>query len=82
MTHWLISPRWVLLTVCACPLIACAGDVALQNPHTGQITTCRESLAGFDPWSQKDACVASYITQGWVISGRNPGISMAGNTTR
>jgi hypothetical protein len=27
---------------------------------------CQESLRGFDPWSQKMACVASHEAQGWI----------------
>jgi hypothetical protein len=50
----------------ACALAACARNVTMQNPRTGDAVICRQSFGGFDPWSQTDACVASYVAQGWV----------------
>lgn len=61
---------WLLLTGCVLSLAACESDVTLQNPQTGETATCHESLAGFDPWSQKDTCVVGYITQGWTTTNR------------
>jgi len=36
------------------------------NPRTGEKATCRESLKGLNPWSQKEACVGKYIAEGWI----------------
>jgi hypothetical protein len=77
MNQYSISTHWLLLLACGL-LAGCASDVSLQDPRTGQIVTCRESLAGFNPWSQKDACVVGYITQGWVTTERDPGIALDG----
>ena len=44
----------------------CVGDVTMREPLTGATETCTESLHGFDPWSQKDSCVAKHIAEGWV----------------
>jgi hypothetical protein len=75
------SPRhhWLALAACGLSLTACASDVTLRNPQTGELATCRESLDGFNPWSQKDACVVGYITQGWTTTERDPGITLDGN---
>ena len=42
----------------------------MKNPQTGLTETCHESVRGFDPWSQKMACVASHEAQGWIKVGR------------
>jgi hypothetical protein len=44
----------------------CSNDVVMQNPRTGMTGICQESVRGFDPWSQKMACVASHEAQGWI----------------
>ena len=64
LRYWLLGGCFLLS--------ACASDVALQDPKTGQTAVCRESLRGFNPWSQKDACVVGYLTQGWVTVDRDP----------
>lgn len=65
--------RALLWMVCTGSLCACTDDVALQNPKTGETAVCREILASFNPWSQRDACIVRYITQGWVTTERDPG---------
>jgi len=57
--------RYLALIVAACVLTGCAGDVVMVNPRTGETATCRESMKGLNPWSQKEACVGDYIAQGW-----------------
>lgn len=66
-----VASRCLLLSITALILAACVSDVALQNPRTGETVTCREDLKGFNPWSQTDACVSGYLTQGWVTTGRD-----------
>jgi hypothetical protein len=68
-----MTSRYLVLTIVAFVLTACVGDVALQDPRIGETVTCREDLKGFNPWSQTDACVSGYISQGWVTAGRDPG---------
>ena len=43
-----------------------ATDVVMRNPRTGETTTCKASLAGFNPWSQQHACIGEHIAGGWV----------------
>lgn len=58
--------RYLLLILAAGVSTGCAGDVVMQNPHTGQTETCQESLHGLDPWSQTMACVEAHEVQGWT----------------
>jgi len=58
--------RYLMLVTAACLLTGCAADVAMINPRTGEKATCRESLKGLNPWSQKEACVGKYIAEGWI----------------
>ena len=58
--------RYLLLVVAAALVSGCAADVVLRNPRTGETTTCKASLAGFNPWSQQDACIGEHIAGGWV----------------
>lgn len=44
----------------------CATDVVMRNPRTGETATCKASLAGFNPWSQQDACIGEHTAGGWV----------------
>jgi hypothetical protein len=57
---------YLTLLTTACLLSGCAADVAMINPRTGEKATCRESLKGLNPWSQKEACVGKYIAEGWI----------------
>jgi hypothetical protein len=58
--------RYLTVIVAACLLAGCAADVVLSNPRTGETVTCRESLRGLNPWSQKEACVGKYTAEGWI----------------
>jgi hypothetical protein len=62
--------RYLTLILSACVLTGCAADVMMQNPRTGETATCRESLMGLNPWSQRDACIAGHIAQGWRRTSR------------
>jgi hypothetical protein len=55
--------------IVACGMAAgCTHDVVVQNPQTGVSETCRESLGGFNPYSQTMGCVADHVAQGWTTS--------------
>jgi len=58
--------RYFMLVVVAALVSGCAADVVLRNPRTGETATCKASLAGFNPWSQQDACIGEHIAGGWV----------------
>jgi hypothetical protein len=66
MTRRIPIMSCALLVVVCGMTTGCAHDVVVQNPHTGATETCRESLGGFDPWSQTSACVADHLAQGWT----------------
>jgi uncharacterized protein YceK len=57
--------RHLMLVIAVGVMTGCAADVMMVNPRTGETAVCRESLQGLNPWSQKEACVGDYITQGW-----------------
>lgn len=61
--------RYLRLIVAAYLLAGCASDVVMINPRTGEKVTCRESLAGVNPWSQKEACVGQHTAEGWTRAG-------------
>jgi len=61
--------RSLTLVAAACLVTGCAADVAMINPRTGEQATCRESLGGLNPWSQKEACIGHYIAEGWIRAG-------------
>ena len=56
----------VLVIVVASVVSGCATDVVMRHPRTGETATCRASLAGFNPWSQQEACIGDHIAGGWV----------------
>lgn len=58
--------RCVALSVVAAVSTGCADDVVMENPRTGITEICRESLSGFNPWSQTMACVGNHEAQGWI----------------
>jgi hypothetical protein len=62
--------RFASLIVLACLLGGCANDIVMQNPRTGETVTCRQSLAGWNPWSQTYACATAKAEQGWIIIGQ------------
>jgi hypothetical protein len=61
--------RVLTVIAAACLLTGCAADVVMLNPRTGEKAVCRESLKGFNPWSQQEACVGRHIAEGWVRDG-------------
>ena len=63
--------RGLVLLLAAAMLAGCAADVVMRNPRTGETAVCRESLMGLNPWSQKEACVGEYLTQGWNRASRD-----------
>ena len=64
--------RYLILMAATCWLTACASDtdVAMQDPRTGDTTTCGQSFLGLNPWSQTQACVAQHAAQGWVTTSK------------
>jgi hypothetical protein len=58
--------RYLALLGAAFVLGGCAADVVLVNPRTGETAVCYQSLGGFDPWSQQEACIGHHIAGGWV----------------
>jgi hypothetical protein len=60
--------RYAVFIIIGCVASGCAHDVVVQNPLTGTTEVCRESLGGFDPWSQTTGCVADHVAQGWTRS--------------
>ena len=63
--------RDLVLMLAAGMLTGCAADVVMRDPRTGETAVCRESLMGLNPWSQKEACVGEYLTQGWNRASRD-----------
>jgi len=55
--------RYLMLIAAACVLTGCARDAVMLNPRTGETTICPASA--LNPWSQQEACVGDYMTQGW-----------------
>lgn len=70
LIKWSTIPRFIALVVLAGVSTGCADDVVMRNPQTGQTETCRESMQGLDPWSQKMSCVADHEAQGWTRVGQ------------
>jgi hypothetical protein len=65
MRGWL---RYLSLVMVAVLVSGCATDVVMRDPRTGETATCKASLAGFNPWSQQDACIGEHIAGGWVLA--------------
>lgn len=53
----------------ALALAACgSGVAAVQDPQTGQTDTCSgPGMTDRNPWSQRDACLADHVAQGWMV---------------
>lgn len=66
--RWTAIVRYAVLVAVGCLATGCAQDVMVLNPRTGTTEVCRQSLAGLDPWSQTEGCVADHIAQGWTRS--------------
>jgi hypothetical protein len=64
--------RFVVLCLAAAGgLAACAQDVAMRDPRSGQAVTC--AGGGVNPWSQNYACAAGLAMQGWTRPSAPPG---------
>jgi hypothetical protein len=59
--------RTALLCLILCPLAACASPVTVQDPKTGEAVLCSTEASEWNPWSQKDTCVAAHLAEGWTI---------------
>jgi hypothetical protein len=64
-----MTMRYALILAAAAVLLgACSVPVVLQNPRTGESMTCSDGSWGDQsPWSQREACVADHVAQGWVV---------------
>ena len=58
--------RLILVVVAALLFGGCAADVLMVDPRTGATAVCHDSSHGLNPWSQREACIGDYITQGWT----------------
>jgi hypothetical protein len=58
--------RYMILCLVVSSLTACAGDIVMRDPRTGQTRICPGNPAGVDPWSQNYACAAGLAAQGWL----------------
>jgi len=56
----------ILSIILGAVLSGCATDVTMVNPRTGDMTACRASLHGLNPWSQQQACIGEHIADGWA----------------
>lgn len=62
--------RKAVLLAATLALGACVGGVeAVQDPQTGQTATCSEPgmMPSWNPWSQREACLADHVAQGWAV---------------
>jgi hypothetical protein len=51
-------------------LAACSGGVdSVWDPKTGETDTCSTAF-DWSPWSQRDACIANHVAQGWMVKMR------------
>lgn len=58
--------KLVLLLALAPALAACAHEVTLKNPATGQTATCSSwPLADINPWSKFQSCLEGYVSAGY-----------------
>jgi hypothetical protein len=60
-----IAVRYTILMIATWALVACASDVTMHNPRTGETKICRGAPGGIDPWSQNYSCAANLAAQGW-----------------
>jgi len=56
----------IFMLIALVGLAACAPDVAMTNPKTGERVVCAGTPGGVNPWSQSYACAAGLAAQGWV----------------
>jgi len=60
--------RQLRLAIALICLAGCSQDIALKDPATGAIATCRAGgLVDLNPWSQQDMCVEDHVAEGWVV---------------
>ncbi len=59
--------REAVIFLAALLLGGCSVPVVVQNPQTGETVTCTEGWRDQSPWSQREACVAGHVAQGWVV---------------
>ncbi len=69
-----VPMRRAAVLAAALALGGCAdGVAAVQDPQTGQQVTCSEGTLGdWSPWSQRDACLADHVAQGWTVKMKQP----------
>ncbi len=58
--------RYAMLFLTALLLAGCGAPVVVRNPRSGETATCTEGVWDQSPWSQREACVADHIAQGWT----------------
>ena len=62
--------RDAMFLMTAVLLASCGGSVeAVWDPKTGQTDTC-STVLDWSPWSQRDACLAEHVAQGWMVKMR------------
>jgi hypothetical protein len=56
------------LGICGCG----SGVESVQDPRTGQTETCTgPGMNDLSPWSDRDACLADHVAQGWTVKMMN-----------
>jgi hypothetical protein len=68
-----VTPRYAVFIAAIFMLGGCGSGVeAVQDPQTGQTVTCTgPGMSDMDPWSQRDACIADHVAQGWTVKMTN-----------
>jgi hypothetical protein len=59
--------KTALLCLILSSLAACAAPATVQDPKTVEAVLCSTETSEWNPWSQKDACVAGHLAEGWTI---------------
>jgi hypothetical protein len=60
--------RIAIFVITGLMLAGCSAPVTVENPQTGQSLVCGEGVVDWSAWSQREACVAGHLAQGWTIS--------------
>jgi uncharacterized protein YceK len=60
---------WMTLSTTLLLLGGCSGVEGVWDPKTGQTDTCSTAF-DWSPWSQRDACIADHVAQGWKVKMR------------
>jgi uncharacterized protein YceK len=58
--------QYAMLSLTALLLAGCSAPVTVRNPQSGATVTCSQGAWDQSPWSQREACVADHIAQGWM----------------